>query len=143
VLTARAGETDDMDLPRARWTAPALADEVGRMRRAASAAAAEHGLDGRALEHLELAVSEALTNVVLHAYQDEPGPMSVEVESDDDEIRVTVADDGGGIAAQAEHRGPGMGLGILASAADFCEIRSRRGVGVEVLLGFQRQTAAS
>ena len=128
-----------MGSPCARLTAPALADEVGRMRRAASAAAAEQGLGGSALEHLELAVSEALTNVVLHAYEDEPGPMSVEVESDAEAIRVTVADDGCGIAAQAEHRGPGMGLGILASAADFCEIRSRRGAGVEVMLGFERQ----
>src|SRR5215470_15414740 len=123
----------------ARLTAPARADEVGRMRRAASAAAAAHGLGGRALEHLELAVSEALTNVVLHAYEDAPGPMSVEVESDAETIRVTVTDDGGGIAAHAGHRGAGMGLGILASVADFCEIRSRRGSGVEVVLGFQRE----
>jgi anti-sigma regulatory factor (Ser/Thr protein kinase) len=109
------------------------------MRRAASAAAAEHGLGRRAVEQLELAVSEALTNVVLHAYRDDPGPMSVEVESDDEAVRVTVADDGCGIAAQNTQRGPGMGLGILASVADFCEIRSRRGAGVEVMLGFDRQ----
>jgi anti-sigma regulatory factor (Ser/Thr protein kinase) len=128
-----------MGFPCARLSAPALADEVGRMRRAASAAAAEQGLGGRALEHLELAVSEALTNIVLHAYANEPGPMSVEVESDAEAVRVTVADDGRGIAAQAEHRGPGMGLGILASAADFCEIRSRRGFGVQVMLGFERE----
>jgi serine/threonine-protein kinase RsbW len=130
-----------MGPPRARLTAAALADEVGRMRRAASAVAAEHGLGARALEYLELAVSEALTNIVLHAYRDKPGSMSVEVESDAEVVRVTVADDGGGIAAQAEHRGPGMGLGILASAADFCEIRIRRGSGVEVMLGFERQIA--
>jgi serine/threonine-protein kinase RsbW len=125
-----------MDLPRARWTAPARADEVRRMRRAAAATAAELGLSGIALEHLELAVSEALTNVVLHGYRDEPGPMSVEVESDGDEVRVTVADEGGGMGAQADNRGLGMGLGILASAADSCEIRTRRGIGMEVTLGF-------
>jgi anti-sigma regulatory factor (Ser/Thr protein kinase) len=128
-----------MDSPCARLTAPALADEVGRMRRAASAAGAEQGLGGRALEYLELAVSEALTNVVLHAYADAPGPMSVEVESDDEAVRVTVADDGCGLAAETTHRGAGMGLGILASVADFCEIRSRRGAGVEVMLGFERR----
>jgi serine/threonine-protein kinase RsbW len=127
-----------MAISHARLTAPALAGEVGRMRRAASAAAAEHGLGQHAREYLELAVSEALTNIVLHAYPDRPGAMSVEVESDAEAVRVTVADDGDGIAAQARHRGPGMGLGILASAADFCEIRSRRGTGVEVMLGFER-----
>ena len=106
------------------------------MRRAAAAVAAEHGLDGVALEHFELAVSEALTNVVLHAYPSTSGPMSVEIESDEHEIRVTVADQGSGIDAQADHGGLGLGLGILAGSADSCEIRSRRGVGVAVTLGF-------
>jgi anti-sigma regulatory factor (Ser/Thr protein kinase) len=137
VLIAGPGQTDGMEVPRARWTAPAKADEVGRMRRAAAAVAAEHGLEGLALEHFELAVSEALTNAVLHAYPDTSGPMRLEVECEDDEVRVTVADEGSGLGAQAKHRGLGLGLGILASAADFCEIRSRRGVGVEVMLGFE------
>jgi anti-sigma regulatory factor (Ser/Thr protein kinase) len=126
-----------MAVPRARWTARAKADEVGHMRRAAAAVAAEYGLEGLALEHFELAVSEALTNVVVHAYPDEPGPMSVEIESDGAELRVIIADEGIGIAAQSRHRGLGVGLGIVASSADFCEIRSRRGVGVEVTLGFE------
>jgi anti-sigma regulatory factor (Ser/Thr protein kinase) len=134
---AGVGQTRDMDLPRARWTAPAMADEIGRMRRAAAAVATEHGLEGLALEHFELAVSEALTNAVVHAYPDEPGPMSLEIECDGAELRVIIADEGGGIAAQPTHRGLGLGLGIVASSADFCEIRSRRGVGVEVTLGFE------
>jgi anti-sigma regulatory factor (Ser/Thr protein kinase) len=100
VLIAGVGHDQNMDVPCARWTAPAKADEVGRMRRAAAAVAAEHGLDGVALEHFELAVSEALTNVVLHAYPRTSGPMSVEIESDEDEIRVMVADQGEGIVAQ-------------------------------------------
>jgi anti-sigma regulatory factor (Ser/Thr protein kinase) len=136
VVIAGLGETRDMNLPRARWTVPATADEVGHIRRAAAAVAAEHGLEGLALEHFELAVSEALTNAVLHAYPDAAGPMSVEIEADGAELRVIVADEGCGIGAHAENRGLGMGLGILASSADFCEIRSRRGVGVEVTLGF-------
>jgi anti-sigma regulatory factor (Ser/Thr protein kinase) len=109
------------------------------MRRAASAVAAGYGLEGLALEHFELAVSEALTNVVLHAYHGMSGPVSVEVESDGDEVRVTVTDEGDGMAAHAESRGLGLGLGILASAADCCEIRSRRGSGMEVTLGFELQ----
>jgi anti-sigma regulatory factor (Ser/Thr protein kinase) len=136
VLIAGAGQTRYMTVPCARWTAPAKADEVGRIRRAAAAVAAEHGLEGLALEHFELAVSEALTNAVVHAYAGDPGPMSLEIESDGAELRVTIADEGRGMAADATHRGLGMGLGILASSADFCEIRSRRGAGVEVLLGF-------
>jgi serine/threonine-protein kinase RsbW len=125
-----------MEVPRAQWSAPAKADEVGRMRRAAAATAAELGLSGVALEHFELAVSEALTNVVLHAYHGRHGPMSMEVERDDDVVRVTVADEGDGMGTQAENRGLGLGLGILASAADCCQIRTRRGHGMQITLGF-------
>lgn len=127
-----------MDVPRVRWLASATADEVGPLRRAAAAAAADHGLAGLPLERFELALSEALTNVVMHAYcgAGEPGPVCVEVERDEDEVRVTVADEGSGMVALAENRGLGMGLGILATAADCCEIRTRRGHGTRVLLGF-------
>jgi serine/threonine-protein kinase RsbW/stage II sporulation protein AB (anti-sigma F factor) len=107
------------------------------MRRAAAAAACEHGLSGLALERFELAVSEALTNAVLHAYPDGEGPMSVEIDVDEHALRVTVADEGDGMAAQARNRGLGLGLGILASAADACAIRSRRGAGMEVTLVFE------
>jgi serine/threonine-protein kinase RsbW len=126
-----------------RWLAPATADEVGPLRRAAAAAAADHGLAGLSLERFELAVSEALTNVVKHAYSNagDPGPMRVEVEHDEREVRVTVDDEGSGMAALAEHRGLGMGLGILATAADCCEIRTRRGDGTHVMLGFARGAA--
>jgi stage II sporulation protein AB (anti-sigma F factor) len=107
------------------------------MRRAAAAAAAGYGLDGLGLEHFELAVSEALTNVVLHAYHGMSGPMSVEVDGDIEVVRVTVTDEGDGMAARADSRGLGLGLGILASAADACEIRTRRGSGTEVTLCFE------
>jgi anti-sigma regulatory factor (Ser/Thr protein kinase) len=106
------------------------------MRRAAAATAAELGLSGLALEHFELAVSEALTNVVLHAYHGRPGPMSMEVEGDEDVVRVTVADEGDGLGARGENGGLGLGLGILASAADCCQIRSKRGQGMQITLGF-------
>jgi serine/threonine-protein kinase RsbW len=134
-----------MDAPRVRWQAHATADEVGPLRRAAAAAAADHGLAGLSLERLELAVSEALTNVVMHAYSgaDDPGPMRVEVERDDHGVRVTVADEGSGMSALAEHRGMGMGLGILATAADCCDIRTRRGEGTRVTLGFALNGAAA
>jgi anti-sigma regulatory factor (Ser/Thr protein kinase) len=129
-----------MDAPRVRWLALATADEIGPLRRAAAAAAADHGLAGLSLERFELAVSEALTNVVMHAYPGagDPWPMcvEVEVEREANEVRVTVADEGSGMSALAERRGMGMGLGILATAADCCEIRTRRGEGTQVMLGF-------
>jgi anti-sigma regulatory factor (Ser/Thr protein kinase) len=130
------------DTPPSHWSAPATPCEVGRLRRAATAAAAERGLDGRALDHLKLAVSEALTNAVLHAYPENgpPGPVRLEVAGEDGAVRVTVSDRGSGMAVRSGSRGLGLGLGILASVADFCEICSVRGEGMRVSVGFGWQT---
>jgi serine/threonine-protein kinase RsbW/stage II sporulation protein AB (anti-sigma F factor) len=128
-----------------RWSAPATPFEVGRLRRAATANAAERGLNGRALDHLTLAVSEALTNAVLHAYPADvpPGPVQLEVAGDNGGIRVTVADRGGGMSVRSGGRGLGLGLGILASVSDFCEICSVRGEGMRVSVGFGFRTGCS
>ncbi|MEA2254406.1 MAG: serine/threonine-protein kinase RsbW [Solirubrobacteraceae bacterium] len=127
-----------MDASRVEWTAPALADEVGELRRAVTATAAEHGLAGLALERLELALSETLTNVVLHAYYGapEPGPMTVELEADPNEVRVTVRDCGRGMAPRANSSGLGLGLGLAATVADRCELRTARATGTTVMLAF-------
>jgi anti-sigma regulatory factor (Ser/Thr protein kinase) len=134
----RFGQYRCMEAPRTRWLVPATPDQVGRMRRAAAAAAAHHGLSGAALDDLRLAVSEALTNAVLHAYPDRaPGPIMIEVEADADEVRVTVGDEGAGLLPRGDRHGLGLGLGILATSADTCEIRTRRGSGMRVTLGFE------
>ena len=133
------------DTPPSHWSAPATPYEVGRLRRAATADAAERGLNGRPLDHLRLAVSEALTNAVLHAYPENgpPGPIRLEVAGEDGEVRVTVSDRGSGMAVQSGRRGLGLGLCILASVADFCEICSVRGEGMRVSVGFASQAWCS
>lgn len=42
---------------------------------------------------LVLAVNEAVTNVLLHGYEGAPGPLSVGVEADGDELRVILTDE--------------------------------------------------
>lgn len=126
------------DTPPSHWLAPATPEEVGRLRRVAAAAAADRGLAGQSLDHLKLAVSEALTNAVLHAYPNgsAPGPVSVEVAGDQAMVRVTVSDEGAGMTVHSPRRGLGLGLAIVASVSDFCEIRSVRGAGMRVVVGF-------
>jgi anti-sigma regulatory factor (Ser/Thr protein kinase) len=130
--------------PPSRWCTRATAEDVGRLRRAAAAAAAQRGLAGRSLDHFSLAVSEALTNAVVHAYPGEgPGPISLEVDGDSKQVRVTVRDEGRGMAVRSKRRGLGLGLELLASVSDFCEIRSVRGAGMRVRLGFDLETERS
>jgi anti-sigma regulatory factor (Ser/Thr protein kinase) len=123
-----------------RLIAPATADEVGPLRRAAARVAAEQGLAGQALERLELGVSEALSNVVRHAYPkpQAPGTMTLEVAADERDISVTVSDAGRGMDSRSDGDGLGLGLGIIADVADRFEIDSDAGIGTVVTLIFTR-----
>jgi anti-sigma regulatory factor (Ser/Thr protein kinase) len=59
------------ELPRGgirTWSIPALADEVGSVRHAAIEFARAEGVPDRPLEDLRLAISEAVTNAVVHAF---------------------------------------------------------------------------
>ena len=76
-------------------------------------------LDVELLDDLKTAVSEACNNVVMHAYGGESGPLSVRLYVGEDEIEVSVRDQGRGIPMQApaddrlqgvgdpDHAGPG------------------------------------
>jgi anti-sigma regulatory factor (Ser/Thr protein kinase) len=125
-----------MAVRRLQWTAAAVPDEVGPLRRAVVAAAADLGLDGDRSERLQLAISEALSNVVLHAYADASGDMRVALERDDLEVRVTISDDGTGLGRQTATPGLGLGLGIIATAADRVEVASKPARGTRMTIAF-------
>jgi anti-sigma regulatory factor (Ser/Thr protein kinase) len=106
---------------------PATADSVGRLRRAVTDFARGHGASERALDSVNLAVSEALTNVVLHAYRDAsgPGPLLLVVAVRDRVLVVTVADEGCGMTPRSDSPGLGLGLGLMTRLADTFEIAPR------------------
>ncbi|QEC46342.1 ATP-binding protein [Baekduia soli] len=66
---------------------------------------------GPRTEGLAVAVSEALTNVVMHAYTDCSAPGDIELHAyrvPDDGLNITVCDDGRGVRPRADS--PGLGL---------------------------------
>jgi serine/threonine-protein kinase RsbW len=105
----------------------ATADSVGRLRRAVAEFAAGHGASDRSLESVNLAVSEALTNVVVHAYRDAaaPGPILVVAAVRDRALIVTVADEGCGMTPRDDSPGLGLGLGLMSRLADTFEVTPR------------------
>jgi anti-sigma regulatory factor (Ser/Thr protein kinase) len=125
-----------MAVRRLQWKAAAIPDEVGPLRRAVVAAATELGLDVDRTERLQLAISEALSNIVMHAYDDAAGEMRVALERNDLELRVTISDDGPGLGRRTVTPGLGLGLGIIATAADRCEIASNPGLGTRMTIAF-------
>ena len=106
------------------------------MRRAAAATAAELGLSGLALEHFELAVSEALTNVVLYAYPWRTGEIHVTARVAGNELWVLISDNGCGLHAGRDTDGLGLGLALISQMTDGFSVVGRSSGGTELRLRF-------
>jgi serine/threonine-protein kinase RsbW len=59
-----------------------------------------------------LAVTEAVTNVVRHAYSAPGGTIMLSAEASADELVIVVADEGIGSRGHIARRNPGMGIGL-------------------------------
>ena len=95
---------------------------VGAIRGEMVALARACGLDEQTIGDVALAVSEAATNAVVHAYAGRPGNILVTAESADGELRIVIADEGGGLAPRTDSPGLGVGLPIIATVARRMEI---------------------
>ncbi len=111
---------------------------VGELRRGVADFARAHGADEDTIENLMLAVSEAVTNAIIHAFVDrERGRVALTAEAGEGSILVRVVDDGRGMTPHPESPGLGLGLTMMASMASRCDIREGPGGrGTEVRLAF-------
>lgn len=102
------------------WTLPAAPATVRRLRAHVTAFAAATGAPPELQDAVALAVSETVTNVVVHAYADarEPGSVRVRCHVADGRLVVEVADDGVGIAHRDDSPGVGHGLAMVGAVAD-------------------------
>ena len=122
---------------------PAVPEAIGRARRAVEGFVRACGAHDDAASRVALAVSEACTNVVLHAYleYDQAGAFHVSAELVEDDgdgaLRVTVADDGRGMRPHLDSPGAGLGMPIIAQTADVFEVRSRAAGGTELCMRFR------
>lgn len=98
-------------------------------------------IDPELLDDLKTAVSEACNNVVLHAYQGQPGPMVVSVFVEPERIRVTVADEGLGQVAPGPpwHRAEGVGLSLIRALAAEVSLSGMAKGGTVVGMDFAAQ----
>jgi serine/threonine-protein kinase RsbW len=119
---------------------------VGTLRRELVRYAESAGAGDDTCHALALAVSEALTNVVQHAYVGhEPGAIVVDARLEsDDRLIVRVCDEGVGLVPRADSPGLGLGLGLMAQMADEFSISNRQDTqGTIVTLGFSVPGQAS
>jgi anti-sigma regulatory factor (Ser/Thr protein kinase) len=70
------------------------------------------GWDDASRNDVSIAVTEACTNAVLHAYPDGDGEYAVRAWVEDDRLVVAVRDQGQGIMPRVEAGSSGLGLGL-------------------------------
>jgi anti-sigma regulatory factor (Ser/Thr protein kinase) len=94
------------------------------------------GATAELVESVKLAVSEAVTNSVVHGYPGAPGEITVSAAIAGEELWVLVADRGRGHHAPSRSPGLGWGLALIAAASDEFVILERSGGGTEVRIRF-------
>lgn len=124
-----------------RLTLPARPENVALVRHVLGALAESLGLPEHVRADLKLAVTEACTNVVRHAYDDGDGPIEVVVRpsADGDHLEVIVGDRGRGIAGLSpDAQGPGLGLSLISALVDKLEVHQDDGEGSRLAMWFSR-----
>jgi serine/threonine-protein kinase RsbW len=125
-------ETHDLEL-----ALPARAENIAIVRHAFGALGEAYDVSEQTLSDLRLAVTEACTNVVVHAYPEgQEGPMEVRASIADQELTVVIRDRGEGIAPRPDSPGLGLGLPLIASLADTVQLGRDDSGHTEVRMGF-------
>jgi serine/threonine-protein kinase RsbW len=125
-----------------RLTVPARAENVAVVRHVLGALAEAIGLPPALTDDMRLAVTEACTNVVRHAYGDGEGTIDVIVRPTGDEIELIVSDEGRGLGPSPDTAGPGLGLPLIAALADSLEVQREGGRGSRLVMSFLRSRSA-
>ena len=132
-------------------TFPSRSVNEGFARSALSAFAAQADPTLDELADVKTAVSEAVTNCIVHAYANTIGPITLTAALyEDGTLRVAVADKGCGIPDVSKAMEPlfttggaeraGLGFAVMESFMDSVKVRSAPGKGTRVTLSKRRGT---
>ena len=125
---------------------PSLSVNEGTARAVVAAFCAQLNPTATEIADIKCAVSEAVTNCIVHAYRETPGTVYIGVRIYDGRfVRVTVKDRGCGIADVKKAREPlyttdaggersGMGFTVMENFMDKLSVRSRVGSGTTVVM---------
>ena len=117
---------------------PARAENVAVVRHAFGGFAEVLRVDEQTLADIKLAVTEACTNVVIHAYDlDQEGGLEVDVTIDDRRLMVVIRDSGRGIVPRPDSPGLGLGLPLIASLSETLELGTNGDDDTEVRMTFR------
>jgi serine/threonine-protein kinase RsbW len=118
---------------------PSRAENVAIVRQALGGVIDVLELGESRMLDINAAVSEACNNVVVHAYEDEEGPMEIYMCLDDGELEIVVADQGVGIRPHfqdPDEEIQGLGLSLIQTLSDRVEFLGGVGEGTTVRMAF-------
>ena len=121
------------------WTTEPRPEEISRIRHEVMEYAEENGLDRSLVNDIALAVSEVVTNAVLHAFPaPAEGTITVMATINGDEVTLRIVDDGVGMRPRFDSPGAGMGLSIAGQVARRMVVETPERGGTEVRMTFAR-----
>jgi anti-sigma regulatory factor (Ser/Thr protein kinase) len=119
----------------------AEADQVPVARRAVADFCERSGMPAAVIDDVKLVVTEACTNVVLHAYDREaPGERTFDLRAhfEPGALLVSVSDQGRGIGSPSQNRGLGLGLRLALQLAGGVHTRDANGgLGTRLTMRFE------
>jgi serine/threonine-protein kinase RsbW len=134
-----ATTTPDMEL-----ALPARAENIAVVRHAFGALGEAYAVDEETLSNIRLAVTEACTNVVVHAYPDgREGPLEVLATLREEKLVVVVRDEGPGIGPRPDSPGLGLGLPLIVSLTESVVLGRDKDEHTEVRMTFPLSPASS
>lgn len=125
-----------------RISLPAAAASVAEARHAIQAYA--RSLEGADILGIGVAVTEIVTNAIVHAFRDRP-PGSIELRADilvPRTLRVTITDDGDGMRPNPVSPGLGLGLPLVGELTEDLDITPHRPHGTRVAMQFSSRDRA-
>jgi serine/threonine-protein kinase RsbW len=127
-----------LEVPNVLAEVAATPESVRALRQSASDYAERAGAPRRRVSDIALAVSEACTNAVVHAYREQPGRLALNGECRNGEIVFRVVDEGEGLCPRADSPGLGLGLPLIARLTDRFEVNTGpAGRGTELCMAFR------
>jgi serine/threonine-protein kinase RsbW len=108
---------------------------VRMLRREMAGIAKDCGMDAEGVADVRLAVTEAATNAVIHAYAEAEGELRVTAAMRDGELAIVIGDTGPGLVEGRDSPGLGLGLSIIATLAERLKIVNRSS-GTEIHMAF-------
>ncbi len=125
---------------KAKLIIDALSDNIGLARVTVASFAAQLDFTLAELEEIKVAISEAVSNSIIHGYQEEVGEIELKMQISYNQLEIIVIDQGSGIEDVAVACEPsyttadrmGLGLVFIDSFMDTFEIESKLNYGTKL-----------